>query len=201
MNHFFTIALFVIASLVIFVAAGDVMVNTPTGNLFTKAIAKITWTISGPAPAIAAILSVRNKQTNEDLVIDNQLDLNALSKQWEVNVPPGEYFLVINDGSGEKFSGTFKVTAGVPLPGAPSSPNDGTPAGTSEPAPASPPANKQPSPSGGNPSTSTNTSSQPAKPIGSTNTTKKANSASTTSTSCFGLVGVGLICLNIFLNL
>ncbi|CAG8538982.1 9641_t:CDS:2, partial [Cetraspora pellucida] len=192
-------------------ASPHLMVNTPTGSLFTNAMATITWSVSGAAPTMAAILSVRNKATNEDVVIDNALDLNKLSKQWKVNVPPGEYIFVINDGSGEKFSGTFKVIAGVQLSDNPSSPNDGVPAGSSpavgpppsppsSPSPLSPPspANK-PSPNGGGPSNNSpagnsapSPGSQPTKPIGSTNTTAKAkaSSASTISTSFFGLVGV-----------
>ncbi|CAG8610753.1 5905_t:CDS:2, partial [Cetraspora pellucida] len=143
------------------------MVNTPTGSLFTNAMATITWSISGAAPTMAAILSVRNKATNEDVVIDSALDLNKLSKQWQVNVPPGDYIFVINDGSGEKFSGTFKVIAGVQFP------SNNSPAGNSAPSPGL-------------------SGSQPTKPIGSTNTTAKAkaSSASTISTSFFGLVGV-----------
>ncbi|CAG8742709.1 13926_t:CDS:1, partial [Dentiscutata heterogama] len=115
-----------------------VVVNTPTGNISTGALVTITWTITGAAPTIAGSLRIRNKATSEDTTIDETIDLSKLSKQWKVSVQPGQYLFVINDGSGEKFSGNFNVVNGVPLSDVPSDPTDGTPASPASPEPPSP---------------------------------------------------------------
>ncbi|CAG8788002.1 27246_t:CDS:1, partial [Dentiscutata erythropus] len=144
-----------------------ITVNTPTGTLSTGALATITWAVNGVAPTILGSLKIRNKATNEDTTIEEALDLSKLSKQWKVNVQPGQYLFVINDGSGERFSGNFNVISGVPLSGAPSSPTDGTSAGNAPAAaPAKPPSSSAPNP----PNNSPASGSRPAKPTGSTTT-------------------------------
>ncbi|CAG8785303.1 20933_t:CDS:1, partial [Dentiscutata erythropus] len=139
-----------------------VVVNTPTGNISTGALVTITWTINGDAPTIAGSLKIRNKATNEDTTIDEALDLSKSSKQWKVSVQPGQYIFVINDGSGEKFSGNFNVVNGVPLSDAPSDPTDGAPTSPAA-TPASPaaaPASPA-TPAGNSPATAPSSAAKP----------------------------------------
>ncbi|CAG8718967.1 14745_t:CDS:1, partial [Dentiscutata heterogama] len=43
------------------------------------------------------------------------INLSTQSYTWLVNVPVGTYYLALNDGSGDKYSGTFSVfSAGLP---------------------------------------------------------------------------------------
>ncbi|CAG8546248.1 12453_t:CDS:2 [Dentiscutata heterogama] len=128
MSYFSTITLSIIAVLVVLVVS-EITVNTPTGTLSTGALATITWVVNGVAPTIAGTLKIRNRATNEDTTIDGALDLSKLSKQWKVDVQPGQYLFVINDGSGEKFSGFFNVISGVPS-GAPNPPNSSPASGS-----------------------------------------------------------------------
>ncbi|KAF0520590.1 hypothetical protein F8M41_016233 [Gigaspora margarita] len=182
MKRFFTIALIVIAVLVVLVY-GDVVVNTPTGTLSTTATFTITWSIEGASPTIAGTLKIRNKETNEEVTIDDSLDLTKLSKQWKVSVTPGVYIFVINDGSGEKFSGDFKVINGVPL--LPGSSSDGTPAAPAAPAapaPTAPAGNSPPAqPAGNSPAAPPSPAAKPSPNSGASNSNPQNNSPAVSS--------------------
>src|ERR1044071_698291 len=88
------------------------MINTPTGNISQGAVLPVTWETDGPTPQ-PGTLSVVNRDTQDTKTISDEVDLDAKKLDWTVDVEPGEYHFVLNDGSGEKFSGPFTVVQGT----------------------------------------------------------------------------------------
>ncbi|CAG8536605.1 16893_t:CDS:2 [Cetraspora pellucida] len=109
------------------------IVNTPPGNLAQGATTVLTWqyTASPQQNATVATLRVINNSTGNTTPISNSLNLADQKLSWTVNVPPGTYYLALNDGTGDKYSGFFTVVAGTTAPGASVAP----PAGKSSNAP------------------------------------------------------------------
>ncbi|KAF0520298.1 hypothetical protein F8M41_016426 [Gigaspora margarita] len=95
----------------------DITINTPTGSIFTGSLITINWNIYGQPPTQPVSLTIQNRHTNQITVIDDNLNLQALNKTWNVSVPEGIYFLSINDGKNKKNSSDFTVlTAAVDPP-------------------------------------------------------------------------------------
>ncbi|CAG8673207.1 16403_t:CDS:1, partial [Gigaspora margarita] len=55
------------------------------------------------------ILSCVDNTTKNTTVLNNAIDLSTKSYTWTVNIPASSYYLSLNDGSGDKYSGTFSV--------------------------------------------------------------------------------------------
>ncbi|CAG8476749.1 3796_t:CDS:2 [Dentiscutata heterogama] len=85
------------------------IINTPSGNIAVGATIIITWTYTPQANALPGILSVIDNTSQNTIIISNSINLSAQSYMWTVNVPAGTYYLSLNDGSGNKYSGTFTV--------------------------------------------------------------------------------------------
>ncbi|CAG8703003.1 10419_t:CDS:1, partial [Racocetra fulgida] len=75
----------------------------------------ITWQYTPQANQLPGTLSVVNNATQNTTVIDRAVNLTAQAYQWTVSVPAAFYYLALNDGSGDKYSGAFEVyNAGQP---------------------------------------------------------------------------------------
>ncbi|CAG8502409.1 14077_t:CDS:2 [Cetraspora pellucida] len=96
------------------------VINTPPGNLAQGATTVLTWqyTASPQQNATVATLRVINNSTGNTSSISNNINLADQKVTWIVNVVPGTYYLALNDGTGDKFSGFFNVVAGTPAPAA-----------------------------------------------------------------------------------
>ncbi|CAG8837853.1 44403_t:CDS:2, partial [Gigaspora margarita] len=84
-------------------------INTPTGFIFTGNLITINWNIYGQPPTQPASLTIQNRHIDNITVIDDNLNLQALNKTWNVSVPEGIYFLSINDGKNKTNSSDFTV--------------------------------------------------------------------------------------------
>ncbi|CAG8645981.1 279_t:CDS:1, partial [Dentiscutata heterogama] len=128
-------------------------VNTPAGSIANGATITITWSYTPQANAVPGVLSIVDNTTKNTIIISSSITLSTQSYQWTVNVPTGTYYLALNDGSGNKYSGTFTVfqpagAAGAPAPAA-SGPAAPVASGPAAPAPAaSGPAAPAPAASG-----------------------------------------------------
>ncbi|KAF0476759.1 hypothetical protein F8M41_024343 [Gigaspora margarita] len=65
----------------------DININTPTGFIFTGNLITINWNIYGQPPTQPASLTIQNRHTSNITVIDDNLNLQALNKTWNVSVP------------------------------------------------------------------------------------------------------------------
>ncbi|CAG8458785.1 13175_t:CDS:2 [Racocetra fulgida] len=90
-------------------------INTPGGSVANGATITITWTYTTQPNPLPGTLSVIDNTTKNTVVISSNITLSTQSFRWTVNVPAGTYYLALNDGSGDKYSGTFTVfQAGAP---------------------------------------------------------------------------------------
>ncbi|CAG8787028.1 3726_t:CDS:1, partial [Racocetra fulgida] len=93
------------------------ILNTPGNSIAVGATIIITWTYTPQVNPIPGILSIIDNTTKNTVIISSTINLSSQSYQWKVNVPAGTYFLGLNDGSGDKYSGTFTVfQSGLPNP-------------------------------------------------------------------------------------
>ncbi|CAG8648746.1 24803_t:CDS:2, partial [Gigaspora rosea] len=110
-------------------------VDTPSSKVANGANVVITWTYTAVANQMPGILSCIDNTTKNTTVINSSVDLASKSYRWTVNIPAGTYYLALNDGGGDKYSGTFSVfDAGQPIQAQASSPTStsaSTPTGSS----------------------------------------------------------------------
>ncbi|CAG8518893.1 8645_t:CDS:2, partial [Racocetra persica] len=92
----------------------------------------ITWQYTPQTNPLPGTLSVIDNTTKNTTTISGSINLSAKNYQWTVNVAAGMYYLGLNDGSGDKYSGTFEVFS-TGSSGSPSSPQPTTnsPSGSS----------------------------------------------------------------------
>ncbi|CAG8784687.1 3487_t:CDS:2, partial [Cetraspora pellucida] len=103
-------------------------INTPGGNVAIGATITLTWSYTPQANPLPGTLSVIDNLTKNTVVISSTIVLSTQSYQWTVNVPAGTYYLALNDGSGDKYSGTFTVfQAGSTQSSAPKSTSTSSP--------------------------------------------------------------------------
>ncbi|CAG8808872.1 18785_t:CDS:2, partial [Gigaspora margarita] len=107
----------------------------------------LTWQYNAPTTAgngtATGILSIVNSGTKDTTIIDNNVPLAPKSYQWKVNVPPGNYYLTLNDGTGDKPTGNFDVFD----PSAGATPTSGSaPTGSSGSSSTGSPSSNPPSP-------------------------------------------------------
>ncbi|CAG8796686.1 28029_t:CDS:2, partial [Gigaspora margarita] len=108
------------------------VINTPAASVAVGATISIFWSYTPQVNPLPGTLSVIDNRTKNTVVISNTVSLASQSLLWTVNVPAGTYYLAINDGSGEKYSGTFTVIqAKAPAPVASNGPQ--APSGASPP--------------------------------------------------------------------
>ncbi|CAG8598006.1 6755_t:CDS:2, partial [Gigaspora rosea] len=125
--------------------------NTPSNKVAVNANIILTWQYNAPATAAngtaTGILSIVNSGTKDTTVIDQNVPLAPKSYQWKVNVPPGTYYLTLNDGTGDKPTGNFDVfdssagatpTTGPAPAGSSGSPSTGSSSSSSPSSAASP---------------------------------------------------------------
>ncbi|KAF0474724.1 hypothetical protein F8M41_024658 [Gigaspora margarita] len=129
-------------------------INTPAGSVANGATITLTWSYTPQTNPLPGTLSVIDNTTKNTVVISSSVNLASQSLSWTVNVPPGTYYLALNDGSGDKNSGTFSVfQAGGAAPTAAPSSSPATPAPAPSgaapfaPSTSGPPAVKAPAPS------------------------------------------------------
>ncbi|CAG8758320.1 5026_t:CDS:2 [Dentiscutata erythropus] len=84
-------------------------INTPAGPVAIGATITITWVYTPQTNPIQGILSIVDSTTQNTVIISSTITLSTQSFQWTVNVPAGTYYLALNDGSGNKDTGTFTV--------------------------------------------------------------------------------------------
>ncbi|CAG8526741.1 6836_t:CDS:2 [Gigaspora margarita] len=84
-------------------------INTPGPRVAVGATIPITWAYTPQANALPGTLSVIDSVTQSRTTISTTIVLSSKNYQWKVNVPPGSYYLALNDGAGDKLSGTFSV--------------------------------------------------------------------------------------------
>jgi len=165
--------------------------NTPIGPVTQGAKVSVSWTLLPGADATGKTgdLSATDSATKNVIPIDPAVPLAPLNYLWEVKVPPGTYFLGLNDGAGPKLSGEVVVKApagGAPAP-APAPPaNGGAPPASAAP---TPPASAQVS-SADTPAADT-TSTSTAGATGPT-TTGSASSIFSGYNVVFSLLGVAI---------
>ncbi|CAG8497857.1 941_t:CDS:2 [Racocetra fulgida] len=99
-------------------------VNTPAGYVAVGATITITWTYTPQENPIPGTLRVIGNTTNQIVIISSNINLSAQSYQWTINVPPSTYYFALNDGSGDKYSGTFAVVQLGPVAPNPSTTQD-----------------------------------------------------------------------------
>ncbi|RIB28293.1 hypothetical protein C2G38_1535282 [Gigaspora rosea] len=170
-------------------------INTPAGSVANGASITITWSYTPQANALPGTLSVVDNTTKNTVIISSTINLSSQSFMWTVNVPAGTYYLALNDGSGDKYSGTFTVfQAGGTAPAAASG---AAPAASgAAPAPSAAPAGGAPAAAGAAPSSSAaapaaaqpssaakQPSSQPASPAESPKSPSASSGASNASPS------------------
>ncbi|CAG8505019.1 44962_t:CDS:2 [Gigaspora margarita] len=110
-------------------------VNSPTGSVVVGATITTTWSYTPQANAIPGTLRVIDNATKNTFLISSTINLTSQSFSWIAALPTGTYYLAINDGSSNKYSGTFIVyQAGgaAPTPAASSGPQ--APSGATPPA-------------------------------------------------------------------
>ncbi|CAG8455140.1 25044_t:CDS:2 [Dentiscutata erythropus] len=90
-----------------FTSAQVGQVNTPSDKIATGANVIITWMYTQQVNQIPGTLSCVDNSTKNTVLLSSTVDLSAQSYTWSVNVPAGTYYLALNDGSGDKYSGTF----------------------------------------------------------------------------------------------
>jgi len=146
--------------------------NTPIGPVTQGAKVAVSWTLLAGADATGKTgdLSATDSTTKNVIPIDPAVPLAPLNYLWEVKVPPGTYFLGLNDGAGPKLSGEVVVKA--PAGGAPAPPAGGAPA---------PPANGGAPPAAAPPSSAAPTPPASAQ-VSSADTPAAATTSTTTST-------------------
>ncbi|CAG8711050.1 14203_t:CDS:2, partial [Cetraspora pellucida] len=115
---FLTLFLFFLAG---FTSAQVQSINTPGSSVAVGALITITWSYTPQTNALPGTLSIIDSTTKNTVVISNTINLATKSYQWTVSVPAGTYYLALNDGSGDKDSGTFTVFAGSNPPSSPAS--------------------------------------------------------------------------------
>ncbi|CAH1757842.1 8671_t:CDS:2 [Entrophospora sp. SA101] len=81
-------------------------VNSIAGPVAQGATVYITYQFSTP-PAGKVTLQVINFTSKDTKFLSEDLPINPASFKWVVDVPVGTYYLAINDGSGQAFSGNF----------------------------------------------------------------------------------------------
>ncbi|CAG8690361.1 22380_t:CDS:2, partial [Cetraspora pellucida] len=93
-------------------------INTPGGSVAVGATITITWSYTTQANPLPGTLSVIENTTKNTVIISSTITLSTQSYQWTVNVPAGTYYLALNDGSGDKYSGTQGApkSASTPTP-------------------------------------------------------------------------------------
>ncbi|RIB00623.1 hypothetical protein C2G38_2150792 [Gigaspora rosea] len=112
-------------------------INSPPGSIANGATITITWSYTPQSNALPGTLSVIDNTTKNTVVISSSVNLASQSLSWTVNVPAGTYYLALNDGSGDKYSGTFIVfQVGGATPAAAPSSSPATPSTPATPAPA-----------------------------------------------------------------
>jgi len=109
-------------------------VNSIAGPVAQGATVYVTYSFSSPPPG-KVTLQVINLTTKDTKSLSDNLPITPASFKWVVDVAVGTYYLALNDGSGQVFSGNFDVSAGT----LPPSTTPAAPA-ASTPAPAAPPA-------------------------------------------------------------
>src|SRR5688572_30439398 len=108
--------------------------NTPIGPFTQGANITVTWTLipGNEATTATGDFSATDSATKNVIPIDPAVPLAPKSYSWEVKVPPGTYFLGLNDGSGPKQSGEVVVKApadgSAPPAGDPATPSSAAPA-------------------------------------------------------------------------
>ncbi|KAF0474726.1 hypothetical protein F8M41_024660 [Gigaspora margarita] len=83
-------------------------INTPAGSVAVGSTITITWSYT-PSNVLRGTLSVVDSTTRNTVLLSRDLTLSSQSYRWTVNVPAGTYYLVLDDGTGDKSSGTFQV--------------------------------------------------------------------------------------------
>jgi len=168
--------------------------NTPIGPVTQGAKVSVSWTLLPGADATGKTgdLSATDSATKNVIPIDPAVPLAPLNYFWEVKVPPGTYFLGLNDGAGPKLSGEVVVKApaagGAPAP-APAPPaNGGAPPASAAP---TPPASAQVSSADTPAADTTTTSTSTAGATGPT-TTGSASSIFSGYNVVFSLLGVAI---------
>ncbi|CAG8545010.1 9620_t:CDS:2 [Scutellospora calospora] len=87
----------------------DINIITPSGKIYTGSLITISWQIYGQPPTNPGLLKIESRSTGQSTLIDDNLNLQALSKIWNVSVPEDNYFLSINYDSSENISGDFTI--------------------------------------------------------------------------------------------
>ncbi|CAG8454450.1 455_t:CDS:2, partial [Gigaspora rosea] len=144
-------------------------INSPPGSIANGATITITWSYTPQSNALPGTLSVIDNTTKNTVVISSSVNLASQSLSWTVNVPAGTYYLALNDGSGDKYSGTFivfQVGGATPAAAPSSSPATPTPA---VPSASGSPAAKAPAPVASNGPQAPSGASSPAQPQSSSN--------------------------------
>ncbi|PKY12310.1 hypothetical protein RhiirB3_397236, partial [Rhizophagus irregularis] len=135
------VTLTLLLALITLVSSQSVSVlNTPSGPITQGAKVLVTWETIAPATQ-PGVLSAIAKSTQNTTVLSDNIDINAKSFDWVVNVIPDTYSLALNDGSGNKFSGPVEVIA-AKNPQSPKTPAKAPAGGASPPPPPPPPAAK-----------------------------------------------------------
>ncbi|CAG8795182.1 26089_t:CDS:1, partial [Dentiscutata erythropus] len=110
-------------------------VNTPGTRVAVNATITVSWTYNAPTTPTnsSATLYAIDNVTKNSVIITDKIDPSAKSYRWVVNVPPGTYYLDLNDGTGDKNTGAFEVfdaTPGTPSSTPPSPSALSTPSGS-----------------------------------------------------------------------
>ncbi|CAG8548051.1 17721_t:CDS:2, partial [Cetraspora pellucida] len=84
-------------------------INTPNGRVAIGATIPITWTYTPQPNPFLGTLRCINNSTSNTTVLSNTINLSTQSYSWTIDVPAGFYYLALNDGTGDKNSGTFEV--------------------------------------------------------------------------------------------
>lgn len=194
-----TVATFTVALIAIIVAATTI--NSPQGTLFDGAVYNITWS-NAPSSGTGIIGYCPASDSNNCTNINENVDLSKDSYSWTVNCPPGQYVLFINDGTGNKYSGTFNVISrggsssggSTPTASGGSSSSNSTSSASATESSSSETTGNTGSTGGAAPETTTN-NSPTGSSSGSTNTPAPSKSgASTLKSSLLGLfVGLGVV--------
>ncbi|CAG8717983.1 15768_t:CDS:2, partial [Gigaspora rosea] len=149
-------------------------INTPAGSIAVGDNITITWSYTPSANVLRGTLSIVNSATRSTVVISNDVTLSPQSYTWTVNVPAGTYFLALDDGTGDRFSGTFQVIQGSTTAAAPSDSHTASapaPSGAASSASSASgsPAAKAPAPAASSGPQAPSGASPPAQPQSSSN--------------------------------
>ncbi|CAG8686516.1 7790_t:CDS:2, partial [Acaulospora colombiana] len=88
-------------------------VATPHGHVFVHENITICWSLSDPSTAQAAVLKITHVPDGEFTIIDKELALNTLQKNWVVSVCSGTYYFSIIDNDGEVRSDNFNILESI----------------------------------------------------------------------------------------